>query len=89
MRPDLEITHVAILDQTQAILYCRLAELGEGLTIEEAQASIENFSGPTEWAGYYIEQTLSVLTLREGKVEEQLATTPEVPRQMRGEPKIL
>ena len=70
MRPDLEITHVAILDQTRAILYCGLAELGEGLTTEEAQASVQNFSGPTEWAGHCIEQTLSILTLREGKEEE-------------------
>ena len=55
MRPDLEITHMAILDHTQAILYRRSVELGEGLTIEEAQASVENFSRPTEWAGNCIE----------------------------------
>ena len=36
MRLDLEITCVAILDQTGAILYCGPMELGEGLTIEEA-----------------------------------------------------
>ena len=70
MRPDLEITCAAVLDQTRAILYCGLVELGEGLTIEEAQASVENFSGPTEWAGCCVEQAPSVLTLREGKEEE-------------------
>ena len=42
--------------------------------MEEAQASIKNFSGLMEWVG---------------QEEEQLATAPEVPRQMRGEPKIL
>ena len=46
---------MAILDQTRAVLYCELAELGEGLTIKEVQASIENFSRPIEWAGHCIE----------------------------------
>ena len=46
---------MAVLDQTQAILYCRPTELGEGLTIEEAQASIENFPRLAEWAGHCIE----------------------------------
>ena len=55
MRADLEITRKVILDQTQAILYCGPAELGGGLTIEEAQTSVENFSGPTEWAGHCVE----------------------------------
>ena len=55
MRPNLEITHTAILDQTRAVLYCGPAELGEGLTMEEAQASIKNFSGPTEGAGHCVE----------------------------------
>ena len=54
MRPILEITQVGILDQTRAVLYCGPAELGEGLTMEEAKASIENFSGLTEWAGHCI-----------------------------------
>ena len=55
MRPDLEITCVAILDQTRAVLYCGPAELGEGFTMEEVQASIKNFSGLAEWAGHCIE----------------------------------
>ena len=61
---------MAVLDQTQAILYCGLMELGEGFIIEEAQASVENFSRPTEQDGHCIEQALSILTLREGKEEE-------------------
>ena len=51
MRPNLKITHMAVLDQTRAVLYCGPVELGEGLTMEEAQASVENFSGLTEWKG--------------------------------------
>ena len=89
MRSNLEIIQAVLLDQTRAVLHCRLAELGEGLMMEEDQASIKNFSGLTEWAGHCIEQALSVLTLREGKEEELLATAPEVPRQIKGEPKIL
>ena len=89
IRPNLEITYTAVLDQTRAVLYCGPAELGEGLTMEEAQASVENFSRLTEWAGQCIEWALSILILREGKEEEWLATTPLVSRWTRGEPKIL
>ena len=51
MRPNLDRTHTTIIDQTRPLLYCGPAELGEGLTMEEAQASVENFSIPSKWVG--------------------------------------
>ena len=73
----------------RAVLYCGLPELGQGLTMEEAKASIKNFFGPSEWAGHCIERVFSILTLQEGKEEERLALSLKVKKGTGGEPQVL
>ena len=49
MEDDLDVTEAILLDDTMAILYMGWHSAGEGLTEEEAQACVNNFSPYVEW----------------------------------------
>ena len=67
MRDDLDVTEAILLDDTTALLYVGRRSAGEGLTEEEAQASIDHFGPYVEWRGMALEHDFQALTLVEGK----------------------
>ena len=69
MRDDLDVTEVVILNHIAAILYVGRQSAGEGLTEEEAEACIENFSPYIKWREVAIEREFQALTLAEGREE--------------------
>ena len=56
MSDDLDITEVVVLDHITAILHVGQQSASEGLTQEEAQASIDHFSPYIEWRDMAVEQ---------------------------------
>ena len=65
MSDDLDVTEVLVLDHITAILYVDQQSARKGLTEEEAQACIDDFSPYIEWRDVAIECEFQALTLAE------------------------